>query len=235
VRPLLATFLLTGAACSGFAPPTPEILRELQLNPPVHPDATRYRIHVSVDSPWLAGEFDGVILAHEGTSPMARAQLFGDVGPKVIDLLARPDRIEGYFPQTREGVDCSLPGQAVPHPLLLLGASLIEDFADIGPDRVIGVRQDERGWWLNLRPSVPGLHCEALQAKDGRTIERRFRWMYGLRWDERWESPSACTITASGLVIKVHVLGTERLESRPPRAFEFSLPDDIRVVEGSRK
>jgi hypothetical protein len=40
-----------------------------------------------------------------------RLQLFGDLGPKMLDLLARPDRIAGYFPQTREGVDCALPAR----------------------------------------------------------------------------------------------------------------------------
>jgi hypothetical protein len=235
VRPLFAAFLLMGVACSGFSPPTPEIFGQLRLSPPKHPGTTRYRIHMSVDSPWLAGEFDGVVLAHEGSSPMARAQLFGDLGPKMFDLVARPDRIAGYFPSTREGVDCALPGEAAPHPLLFFGVSLLEDFADISEDRVIGVREDGEGWWLNLKPVVPGLHSEARQAKDGRTIERRFHWMYGLSWGERREGRDACTITASGLVIKVHVLGVEHLKTPPDHAYDLSLPQDIRIVQGSRK
>ncbi len=74
-----------------------------------------------------------------------------------------------------------------------------------------------------------------MQAKDGRTLERRFRWMYGLSWDERWEAPDRITIRASGLVIRVRVLETEPLAQRPARAYDFALPEDIRIVEGSRK
>lgn len=233
-RPLAAVFLLS-AGCSGFATPTPEILKQINLRPAPHPDTMRYRVHLSVDSRWLAGEFDGVILAHEGAAPIARAQLFGDLGPKVFDLVARPGRIAGYFPQTREGIDCALPGQAAPHPLLFLGVSLLEIAADIRDDRVLGVREDSEGWWLNLRPVVPGMRSEALVGKDGRTIERRFRWMYGVGWDATWEGSDDCTITASGLEIRVRIRGTERLDTRPPRAFELTIPEDIRIVEGNRK
>jgi len=195
----------------------------------------RYRVHLSVDSRWLAGEFDGFVLAHEGAAPLARAQLFGDLGPKVFDLVARPSRIAGYFPATREGIDCVLPAQAAPHPLLFLGVSLLEIAADIRDDRVLGVREESEGWWLRLKPLVPGMHSEALVGKDGRTIERRFRWMYGVGWDARWEDFDRCTITATGLKIQVRVLEAERLETRPARAFELSIPEDIRIVEGSRK
>lgn len=235
MRPLFAAIVLTGAGCSGFSAPTPEILSQLKLNPPGHPDTTRYRIRMSVDSRWLAGEFDGIVLTHEGRTPLARAQLFGDLGPKMIDLLARPDRVAGYFPATREGIDCSLPAEAAPHPLFFLGVSLLEDFADISEDRVIGVRPEGGGWWLNLRPVVPGMRIEARQGQDGRTIERRFRWTCGLGWEERWESPDVCTITAPGMRIRVLVLESDRLESSPPRAYELSLPGDVRVAQGRRK
>jgi hypothetical protein len=79
------------------------------------------------------------------------------------------------------------------------------------------------------------MHSEALVGKDGRTIERRFRWMYGVGWEASWEGSDDCTITASGLKIQVRILGTERLETRPARAYELTIPEDIRIVEGSRK
>jgi len=227
--------LLLSAGCSGFAAPTSELLRQIPFPPSTPPDTMRYRVHMSLDSRWLAGEFDGVVLAHEGAAPLARAQLFGDLGPKVFDLAARPDRILGYFPQTREGVDCALPGEASPHPLLFLGVSLLEVFADVREERVLGIREDDRGWWLDLKPVVPGLRSEALVGKDGRTIERRFRWMYGVGWDLRWERPDACTVTASGLHIGVRILAVERMETRPAHVYDLTIPDDIRIVEGSRK
>ena len=239
MRRFLAAALILTAGCSGFATPTPEDFRRLRLgavrDSEPRADATRYRVHMSVDSKWLAGEFDGVVMAHEGWSPLARAQLFGDLGPKVFDLLARPDRIAGYFAQTREGVDCLLPAEARPHPLLFLGVSLVEDFGAISEDRVLGIREVPDGWWLNLKPLVPGLVSEALWSRDGQTIERRFRWMYGVTWRQRWSSPEECSITASGLVIRIRVLGSDALPQRPPRAFEITMPGDVRIVEGTRK
>src|SRR5690348_6185238 len=73
VRRLLGVFLLAAGGCSGFAAPTPDDFRRLRLDPDArHPEAVRYRIRLSVDSAWLAGEFDGVVLAREGPSPRAR-------------------------------------------------------------------------------------------------------------------------------------------------------------------
>jgi hypothetical protein len=236
VRRLLAILLTGAVGCSAFSPPTAEDFRQLRLAPaPRRPDLMRYRVQMSVDSPWLAGEFDGVVLAHEGRSPMARAQFFGDVGSKALDLVALPDRVVGFFPQAREGVDCRLPSEAAPHPLLFLGVSLLEDFADVEEDRVLGVRPDPEGRWLDLKPVVPGMRSEALRGPDGRTLERRFRWMYGIEWRERWERPDECRIRAKGLAIRVRVLEAAPLEKRPGRAFELEVPTDVRLAEGSRK
>jgi hypothetical protein len=236
VRRLQALFLIGVGGCSGFVSPTPEDLRHLGLAPiPAHRPTLRHRIRLSVDSKWLAGEFDGVVLAQEGAAPVARMQLFGDVGPKALDLLARPDRVVGFFPQAHEGIDCRLPAEAAPHPLLFLGVSLLEEFADVTEDRVVGIRPDRDPWWVNLKPVVPGMRSEALVASDGRILERRFRWMYGLEWRERWDERRACTITASGLLLRVRVLDTGPLEKVPERAFDLTLPEDVRLAEGSRK
>jgi len=236
VRRLLGILLIAAGGCSGFVPPTAEDFRRLRLDPaPRHPEAVRYRIRLSVDSAWLAGEFDGVVLARLGPSPKARVQLFGDVGPKVVDLLASPERILGYFPQAHEGVDCRLPGEAAPHPLLFLGASLLEDFADVPEERVTGVRPDPEGWWLDLKPVVPGMSSQVLRAPDGRTIERRFRWMYGVGWRERWDRPDEAEVRARGLSLLVRILESAPLERRPERVFDLEVPGDVRLVEGSRK
>lgn len=236
MRFVAAAFLLLACGCSAYVRPTPEDFRRLKLpaNPP--PSGTlRYRLHLSVDSKWLAGEFDGVLIVDEAGGPVARAQFFGDLGPKMFDLLARPDRITGYFPQTREGVDCALPRQAAPHPLLFLGVNLLEDFAAVREDRVRGVHETGDGWWLDLKPLVPGMRSEALWTAEGRTIERRFHWMYGVGWDETWEDADHCEISATGLTINVRILSRESVAPRPTRAFELTLPDDVKIVEGSRK
>lgn len=236
MRRLAATLLLLASGCSEYVRPTPEDFLKLKLSPAApHLGTVRYRLHLSVDSAWLAGEFDGVLIVDDGATPVARAQFFGDLGPKMFDLLARPDRITGYFPQIREGVDCALPREAAPHPLLFLGVNLLEDFADVREDRVRGIHESSAGWWLDLKPLVPGMRSEALRAPDGRTIERRFHWMYGLSWEETWEDANVCEIRSSGLTIDVRILSREVLTTRPARAFELTLPDDIKIVEGSRK
>jgi hypothetical protein len=236
LRRLLILLAAAPLGCSGFAVPTPEVLRELRIAPPPsHPAARRFRVRMSVDSPWLAGEFEGVVVVREGASPEARAQFFGDVGPKSLDLLARPDRIVGFFPQAQEGVDCRLPAEAAPHPLLFLGASLLEEVADLDEGRILGVRADREGWWLNLKPVVPGMRSEALRSADGRILERRLRWMYGLSWEQRWERADECVVRAPRLAIRVKILESEPLPAAPARAFDLAVPEDVRIVEGSRK
>jgi len=156
VRRLLGPLLLAAIGCSGFARPTPEQLR--LLTPPEEPPTPvleRLRVHVSLDSAWLAGEFDGVVVAMRGPEgPLVRVQLFGDLGPKMLDLLARPERIVGFFPQTSEGIDCALPDEASPHLLLFMGASLLERYSRRTPARILGVREEPEGWLVNLRPAV---------------------------------------------------------------------------------
>lgn len=232
----LVTLVCLACGCSEYVRPTPEDFRKLKLpTGPAETGTLRYRLHLSVDSKWLAGEFDGVLLVDAGATPAARAQFFGDLGPKMFDLLARPDRIIAYFPQAREGVDCALPSEAAAHPLLFLGVNLLEDFATVREDRVRGILEAGNGWWLDLKPLVPGMRSEALRTPDGRTIERRFHWVYGVGWDEVWEDANTCEIKATGVTITVRILSRETLPARPARAFELTLPDDVQIVKGSRK
>jgi hypothetical protein len=231
VRRLLPVVLILAAGCSSYASPTEAQLRQIPFAP-ADPKTVRHRVHLSLDSKWLAGEFDGVVIAEAG---IVRAQLFGDLGPKMIDLLARADRILGYFPATREGVDCALPREAVPHPLLFLGATLLEDLAAVDRTRVVGVLESDDGWWLDLKPLVPGMRSEVLLARDGRILERRLRWMYGVSWTETWKKPDQAEIDASGVSIRVRLLGSERVEPRPARAFDLELPADVTLAGGSRK
>ena len=226
-RLLSVLLLLTG--CSSYETPTAADFRRLNLSPPAPPAATPIRVRISLDSRWLAGEFDGVVIARSGPSPVARIQLFGDLGPKMIDLLARPERVTGYFPQAREGLDVRLPDQATPHPLLFLGVNLLEDLADIDEARVLGVQERDDGWWLDLKPLVPGMRCEALRGRDGRILERRFTWMYGVGWTEVWKDATESEVKASGVHLRIRLLATERVDP-PVKAFELAIPADVQVV-----
>lgn len=192
---------------------------------------------MSLDSPWLAGEFDGVVVAHRfDLNPVVRVQLFGDLGPKMVDLVARPDRIVGYFPQTREGIDCDLPGEASPHLLLFLGASLVEEFLGwVDRSRVTGVRAEDGGAWLRLRPMIHGTSSHLFLDRASRAKKRRVSWMTGVGWEETWTGPAECRITAPNLTIDVKIL--ERT-LQPPATLEsmsLAIPGDVRLVKGSRK
>lgn len=234
MRRLLGVLFLAAAGCSGFASPTPDQL-QLLASPPSAPVLERYRIQMSLDSRWLAGEFDGVVLAkHGGEAPAVRLQLFGDLGPKILDLLARPDRLTGYFPQGREGIDCSMPREAAPHPLIFMGASLLEQFSDRPASRVVGVREEPEGWWMRLKPVIPGMGVDAFRDRSGRVTKRRLSWMYGVGWVEEWPTPDEVRISASGVAIRVRILERSPNVVLKPGALELTLPPDVRVVQGTR-
>ncbi|HLY12251.1 MAG TPA: hypothetical protein VKW04_23310 [Planctomycetota bacterium] len=237
MKPLLGLLLLATAGCSGFASPTAEQLQLLPLVPrPAAPVVERLRIQISVDSPWLVGEFEGVVLARSGSEPpVIRLQLFGDVGPKMLDLLASPDRMIGYFPQIREGIDCTLPREAAPHPLLFLGASLVEMFTPISADRVLGIREEEQGWWIKLEPAIRGMRSLVFRNPAGAWSRRRYFWMYGVGWDEDWSHPDRWSITAPHIALRVRILERERGASAKPTDFELKVPSDVAIVVGSRK
>lgn len=239
MRRLVAAVLLCAVGCSGFVPPTPDQLQAIDLPKTFtgpKESASRYRVRLSVDSPWLAGEFDGVVLVRDrGGVPAVRIQLFGDVGPKMIDLSARRDRIVGYFPQAREGVDCALPREAARHPLLFLGASLLERFTTKLSDHVLGVREEEDGLWVKLSPAIDGMTSAVFRDRAGSMRRHRFSWMAGVEWEEDQTADQELRITAPRMVIRVRTLDQEDGVAVKPGALDVTLPADVRIVEGSRK
>ena len=238
MRAFLSLFFIGAAGCSGFAAPSPDQLKALGLDPSSVPPGTtveRHRIRMSVDSPWLTGEFEGGVVARRGGSPAIRAQLFGDLGPKALDVAARPDRVVGYFPQSLNGVDCALPAEAVPHPLLFLGVSLIEEFSARSEDRVLGIREEDGGVWVLLQSAVPGLEVAEFRRADRAWTRRRFRWIYGVTWEQERSGPDELTITASGVLIRVKILERSVEAPRNPALLDLELPAAVRVGRGSRK
>jgi hypothetical protein len=245
VKPLTGFLLLLAAGCAGFDEPTAERLKGLPLRPSLteeggYPRRTFVRFQMSVDSSWLAGEFEGVAVAWEGglARPHVYAQLFGDLGPKVAELLVAADRIVGYFPQTREGIDCAIPREASPHPLLFVGASLAEELLSRETAaEVTGIREDSDGTWLRLRPFLQGTEVHRLLSRGNPELKRRrYWWMFGVHWEEDWISPAECRISAPHLSMRVKILERQEKETGVPGAVRgLILPDDVRIVAGSRK
>lgn len=237
MRRRIAVLLLCAAGCTSFDQPSDDRLRGLPLDRESPSGTVRCRFRMSLDSPWLAGEYDGVVVAHRSPfNPVLRVQLFGDLGPKMVDLVARPDRIVGYFPQTRDGIDCELPREASPHLLLFVGASLVEEFLGrVDASRVTGVRNENGGAWLRLRPAIQGTESLLYLHRSSPERTRRVSWTTGVWWEEHWSGPEECRITAPRLSIRVKIL--ERTVHAPAalESMELKLPEDIRIVKGSRK
>jgi hypothetical protein len=211
--------LLLLAGCAGFAEPTAADLEALRAPPPPGP-FVRIRATVDVDGRWLAGTFEAVAIARSGDDPAVRLQLFPDLGGKALDLAARRDRITGWFPQTGEGIDRALPGEARAHPLVFIGITLLEQLSPVRPERVRGVRAGPSPEYL-LRPAVEGVRV----TYDG---GRRYRWSPFVEWREEGTAFESTTIEAKDLRIRVRVLECRRLESVDASTFTLALPDGVR-------
>jgi len=196
---------------------------------------TRLRIRLDVESSWLSGQFEGVVVA--GPGPEVRLQLFPDLGGKAVDLLATPKRIIGYFPHLREGIDVRLPKEARPHPLSFLGLHLLERAA---PSQAI------TGWRIldgSTAASATRMEIRLNSVVEGATVilvlhkhepevaERRLRWMYGVEWTERPDGENGYLIEAPGARFRLKILERTELEAIPTGAFELTLPPDVRKVD----
>jgi hypothetical protein len=160
---------------------------------------------------------------------MVRMQCLPDLGGKVVDLLARPDRIVGHFPQLNQGMDLALPGRERTGPIMMMGIGLLEMFAPVTVDRVIGARRDEKGRLLKLRPVVEGGCVIALLAPDGRIVRRTFEW--GTRWEEEWVSDREVIVRAPGMELRVSRMESRTLESAADSLFQLELPPGTKALE----
>lgn len=222
------TVALAGLGCSPWTTPPEKILEEVERLQPPPKLPQRLRVRLDLESPWLSGQFEGAVLVKEG--PVLRAQFFPDVGGKAIDLLARRDRIVGYFPMAHEGIDCALPSEAVPHPLLFMGLHLLERAAPVTRDRVDGWFAISTGDAVRVRSLVEGASETLFLAlhEPRYIVWRKLRWMYGVEWKEVDESRDKFTVIAPRLKLRVEVLERKALESVPDSAFELSLPPELR-------
>lgn len=222
IRTLAVGLALAAGGCE-FASPGPELLEELERARGPEGALVRVRASVDIDGPWLAGAFEAVVVARTGREPAVRLQLFPDLGGKALDLLVRPGRITGYFPHSGEGIDWALPSEARAHPLLFMGITLLERFATVTPDRVLGVREGPKTpRALLLKPVVPGVRVVDVLGR------HRFRWSLGVEWEEEGLPFHALTVRAPGVRVRVEVREKETPERVDESVFRLALPDGVR-------
>ena len=184
--PLLVLALVLSGGCRGFAPPEPELLARLERRAEGGTGPERRTARLEVEGEDFAGDFTAVLVTDGAPRPSARLQLLPEVGPKVLDLVARPDALEGSLP----GEPYShARGDAPPplHPLAILACCVLEDVAPLAP-RVAGARETtlddgSPGLELSVEPVLEGCEVTALVDASGAVRERRFR-LGRARWRE---------------------------------------------------
>ncbi len=221
MRRLLPALAALFAGCQGYSEPTPGVLARVRWMDPLKGPALRLTVEIDIEGSKLAGRFDGVIVARTGPSPVLRAQCFPDLGPKAIDLVARRDRIRGILGPEGERVDAAMPLVGMPHPLLLMGLSLLEHVAPVTEDRVLGVRDEGDLTWLSLRPVVEGSHSAAALDGMNRVVRRSYSWVYGIRWEEDLDPGRNLTIRAPNFIMRVRIRESQVLAAVPDSTFEF--------------
>jgi hypothetical protein len=211
------------AGCRAFETPEPGQIRGLLARvPPLEGPFLRLKVRLDLESASLSGAFWGVIAARTGPEPRVRAQFFPDVGGKVMDLVARPDRITGVFPMTGERLDIALPDEARLHPLSLIGVTLLEHCAPLSEARIGGVRAGAEGFEFRVAGVAPGV--SVILEPRGERLVRTFEWKHGVRWTESSEPGGSASVTAPRFKLSLTVLEKERVPSWPDRVFEILPP-----------
>lgn len=218
MKPALALALLAVLGCRGLEPIPPDLVRSvLESQPSPEGPFVRLKLRLHIDSLSFSGIFEGVVLARTGASPAVRAQFFPDVGGKALDLLARPDRITGFFPMGGGGIDIALPDEARLHLLSLMGVTLLEHAAPLTEARLRG----RRGGEIEAAGVAPGVTLRLTRSR------RTFVWLHGVSWTETLARDSV-EIDSSRLWVKIEILSRERLEQAPDSLFRLELPADVR-------
>ena len=222
---VIAIIAIAGTGCVRFVKPSPELLSVLRNAPPPPGPCVRAKVKVTIDSPWIAGTFDGVIVARTGTSPLIRMQLFPELGPKALDLVASPMRVTGYLPHKDQGADHSLPLESRPTPIDGLGVTLVEHFTHLGEDRALSMRETDYGWTIKVHPVIKELEVKVRITREGRVLSRNFKHSWLVRWDQEVHADGGFSISAGKLSLQLNILETKELKSLPDKIFVLRLPD----------
>lgn len=166
----LAAFVVV-SGCQGFAPVSPatqQLVRAMELSERIPAD----QFLLEIESPYLAGVFDVLFVVEQQTM---RAQLFPDVGGKVLDLTVGPQVITATMPGESYRAEPPLQ-QAEPHFALVLAAMLGELMAPVTAMRVVGERIGREGRIeVQLRPALGAGEVTAELAPNGRIHRYQIR------------------------------------------------------------
>jgi len=193
---------------------------------PAPPAAVRQTVRVTFDSEWVAGEFDGVLVARTGARPAVRFQAFPDLGRKAIDLVASSQRIAGWLPATRQGSDHATPLSGTPNAVDVLGVILLERFAEI---EATGMREENGAWWVRVRPRIECLDVAVRVRADGTVARRRFERGWAA-WDEEITA-HGFTVTGYRMRFAVTVVESTPLDAVPDGTFDLKIPADARPLD----
>ena len=222
---MIAIIAIAGTGCCSFDEPSLELLSVLRYAPPPPGPCVQAKVRVKIDSPWIAGTFDGVLVARTGDSPIIRMQLFPELGPKALDLVASPSHVTGYFPHKGQGDDHSLPLESIPTPIDGLGVTLVEHFTPLGEERALGMREKDDGWTLKIQPVIEGLKLEGRITKEGRILSRSFRHSWLVRWTQEVHPDGGFSINAGKLSLRLNILETKTIQNLPDKLFVLRLPE----------
>jgi len=165
--------LLTG--CRSWGPPSKATLATIAGLPAAPSRPSRARVRVTMESDTLRGTF-GALMVIDPQGPKVRLQIFPDIGPKLLDLVATPRRFAGHIGD-RDRIDTS-PDDAPRHLLVFMAFTLLEMAAPLTADRIEEAR-DAPGT-LRIRPVAGPLEIQA--RVEGSRIRRSFRFRH-VRWD----------------------------------------------------
>ncbi|MFT4839621.1 MAG: hypothetical protein ACI8UD_001843 [Planctomycetota bacterium] len=166
---LAASVVMSG--CQGFAsasPATQQLVRAMELSERIPAD----QFLLEIESPYLAGVFDVLFVVEQQSM---RAQLFPDVGGKVLDLTVGPDAITATMPGESYRAEPPLQ-QAEPHLALVVALMLSELMAPVTAARVVGERIGSEGLIeVQLRPALGAGEVTAELARSGRIHRYQIR------------------------------------------------------------
>ena len=188
-------------ACATWRAPTPAELQRILAAAPRVAAAQATTAEITMHSERLNGTFSGVLASE--CAGRARLQLFPDVGGKILDLYADPQRVLGVIPQAGVRIDGPANDGTLPrHVLVFFAITLLEHETPLIRERVLLVRDTGGSLLVQLAPRIFGSEVEAELGADGRLLARHYRYRHVI-WHEQVGEPIVVAGTGFHLTARV--------------------------------